>query len=92
MVTTEESRKLTVRKLTERECLRLMSYTDEEIDRLMDAKDEKGKQLFSRSYLYQMAGNSVVVDCFAHILTEVIKDMEAPKEKRKTGQYTLFDF
>lgn len=92
MVTTEDGKKLTVRKLTERECMRLMSYTDDEIDRLMQAKDAKGKQLFSKSYIYQMAGNSVVVDCFAFILDEIIKDMEKPDSERKKGQYTLFDF
>lgn len=58
----------TIRKLTERECLRLMGYADEEIDRLMGN--------FSKTTLYQFAGNSVVVDCFMAITKEIIKDME----------------
>ena len=68
-----------IRKLTEKECLRLMGFNDEEIDRLKDAKDEKGKPLFSRTALYQFAGNSVVVDCFMHITEEIISDMERPR-------------
>ena len=58
----------TIRKLTERECLRLMGYADDEIDRLMGN--------FSKTALYQFAGNSVVVDCFMAITKEIIKDME----------------
>lgn len=68
--------KLTIRKLTETECLRLMGFNDEEIKRLKDAKDDKGRPLFSRSVLYQFAGNSVVVDCYAAITNEIIKDIE----------------
>ena len=68
--------KLTIRKLTETECLRLMGFNDDEITRLKEAKDEKGKPLFSRSALYQFAGNSVVVDCYTAITNEIIKDIE----------------
>ena len=65
-----------IRKLTEVECLRLMGFNDEEIGRLRDAKDERGRPLFSRTALYQFAGNSVVVDCFKAITEQIIKDME----------------
>ena len=75
MITMTEN-KLTIRKLTETECLRLMGFNDEEIGRLKDAKDAKGKPLFSRTAIYQFAGNSVVVDCFEAITMEIIKDME----------------
>ena len=74
--------KLTIRKLTEMECLRLMGFNDEEITRLKDAKDERGKPLFSRSALYQFAGNSVVVDCYTAITEEIIKD----RERDESGQ------
>ena len=75
-VITMDNEKLTIRKLTEVECLRLMGFNDEEIGRLKEAKDAKGKPLFSRSALYQFAGNSVVVDCFEAITMQIIKDME----------------
>jgi DNA (cytosine-5)-methyltransferase 1 len=67
---------LTIRKLTEKECMRLMGFDDEEIGRLQDARDERGRPLFSRTAIYQFAGNSVVVDCFEAITMEIIKDME----------------
>ena len=72
---TMNDEKLTIRKLTETECLRLMGFNDEEIARLRDAVDEKGRPLFSRTALYRFAGNSVVVDCFAAITEEIIDDM-----------------
>lgn len=68
-----------IRKLTERECLRLMGFNDEEIDRLKNAIDEKNKPMFSRTALYQFAGNSVVVDCYVHITDAIIDDMENPR-------------
>ena len=57
-----------IRKLTERECMRLMGYTDDEIDKIIG--------VFSKSTIYQFAGNSVVVDCFAAITNEILKDMD----------------
>ena len=80
--------KLTIRKLTETECLRLMGFNDEEINRLKEAKDDKGKALFSRSALYQFAGNSVVVDCYTAITNEIIKDIERD-ESGKPRKNTL---
>jgi DNA (cytosine-5)-methyltransferase 1 len=65
-----------IRKLTEVECLRLMGFDDEEIMRLKEAKDEKGKPMFSRTLLYQFAGNSVVVDCYKAIQEVILDDME----------------
>ena len=50
-----------IRKLTPRECYRLMDVTEENIDKLMLPKDEKGKPMISNSKHYQLAGNSIVV-------------------------------
>ena len=75
-VITMNEENLTIRKLTEKECMRLMGFDDEEIGRLQDARDERGRPLFSRTAIYQFAGNSVVVDCFEAITMEIIKDME----------------
>ena len=57
-----------IRKLTEKECLRLMGYTDAEIEPLSEN--------FSRNTIYKFAGNSVVVDCFTAITKEIVKDMD----------------
>lgn len=71
--------KFRIRKLTETECLRLMGFSDDEIARLKDAEDEKGRPLFSRSLLYQFAGNSVVVDVYTAITEQIIQDMGNPR-------------
>ena len=65
-----------IRKLTEVECLRLMGFDDEEIARLKSATEDNGKPMFSRTALYQFAGNSVVVDCFKAIQEVILDDME----------------
>ena len=51
-----------IRKLTPRECFRLMGFTDDDFDKI------KG---ISNSQLYKMAGNSIVVN----VLTEIFKEL-----------------
>lgn len=77
-----------VRKLTPKECLRLMGYNDEEIARIQEAKDEKGKPRYSNSAQYKFAGNSVVVDCFAAILGEIVKDMDGKTPQKSMDEWT----
>ncbi len=48
-----------IRKLTPKECFRLMGLTDEQIDKVQTAK-VNGKPI-SNSQQYKMAGNSIVV-------------------------------
>lgn len=77
-----------IRKLTPRECLRLMGYNDEEIDKVQQAVTTttlkngtvKTKPAFSNSAQYRFAGNSVVVDMFAGVLDCIVKDMETPNK------------
>lgn len=56
-----------IRKLTPRECFRLMDVRDEDFDKLLanDSYDKNGnpKRAISDSQLYKMAGNSIVVSC-----------------------------
>lgn len=70
----------TIRKLTEVECMRLMGYTDDEIQRLKEAVDGKGRPLFSRSAIYKFAGNSVVVDVYAAIIKELAECNTKPAQ------------
>ena len=49
-----------IRKLTERECFRLMDMPEHYIDRIQEAG-------ISRSQQYKMAGNSIVVACLYYI-------------------------
>lgn len=65
-----------IRKLTPRECWRLMGVKDEQFDRLHD---------ISNSQLYKMAGNSIVVD----VLMGIFKNLFISDEGT-SGQLTLF--
>ena len=55
-----------IRKLSPRECLRLMAVTDEDIDKMKDAG-------ISDSQLYKMAGNSIVVNVLEGIFTQMLR-------------------
>lgn len=84
----EDGRLYRVRKLTPRECMRLMGYEDAEIDRLESAtttmKNGNVKRAFSDSAIYRFAGNSVVVPCFAQILGAIARDMECPRTAHRS--------
>lgn len=53
-----------IRKLTPRECFRLMDVPEHYIDRLLSAG-------ISNSQLYKLAGNSIVVACLFHIFRKM---------------------
>lgn len=53
-----------IRKLTPRECWRLMGIDDSDFD--------KASQVCSNSQLYKQAGNGIVVDVFAEILKAMV--------------------
>lgn len=59
-----------IRKLTERECFRLMGVDDADIDKIQSAGIPMTQQ-------YKMAGNSIVVDVLYHILRKLIVDTKA---------------
>ena len=74
----EVGSKIRIRKLTPKECWRLMDFTDEEYE----AAEKAG---VSKTQLYKQAGNSIVVSCLAHIFRELLKDTEyEPEEGFKT--------
>ena len=58
-----------IRKLTPRECWRLMGFADEDFDKAQAAG-------ISNTQLYKQAGNSIVVNC----LTEIIGGIKWNKE------------
>lgn len=55
-----------IRKLTPRECFRLMDVTEEDIDKIQNAG-------ISSSQQYKMAGNSIVVSCLVHIMRQMFR-------------------
>ncbi len=59
----EEENDLRIRKLTPKECFRLMGFTDEDF--------AKAEAVNSNTQLYKQAGNSIVVDVIAHLFTHL---------------------
>lgn len=68
-----------IRKLTPRECFRLMGVSEQNIDKMMSAG-------ISKTQLYKMAGNSIVVD----VLYYIFKKMFIDKKANKGEQQILF--
>lgn len=86
-----KGKKVYIRKLTPRECFRLMDVSDENIDKMMLPRDEKGKPVISNSQLYKLAGNSIVVSCMEYMFCNLLF---GPSERDKKGTYveqSLFD-
>lgn len=65
-----------IRKLTPRECFRLMGVKDEQFDRL---------QGLSNTQLYKLAGNSIVVN----VLEAIFKNLLMPEQTDTKGQLRL---
>ena len=61
-----------IRKLTARECFRLMGVSEENIDKIQNAGISKTQQ-------YKMAGNSIVVDVLYYIFLKLFIDKKANK-------------
>lgn len=57
------------RYLTERECWRLMGYTDEDFEKAKKAQKKRGKYYTA---LYKQAGNSIAVPIFESIFRKII--------------------
>lgn len=51
---------ISLRRLTPRECWRLMGWNDEDINKVLDGS-------ISNTQLYKMAGNSIVVNCLVEL-------------------------
>lgn len=57
---------LRIRKLTPKECFRLMGFSDEDF--------AKAEAVNSNTQLYKQAGNSIVVDVLVHLLNSCLSD------------------
>lgn len=60
--------KYRIRKLTPKECWRLMGFSDKDIDKCIEIR-------ISNTQLYKQAGNSIVVDVLYYIYLELYKAM-----------------
>lgn len=72
---------LRIRKLTPKECWRLMGFDDEDF--------EKAAKVNSNTQLYKQAGNSIVVNTLEAILKNLLLKN---KKELKNGQTSIFDF
>lgn len=78
VVVKDELQRLRIRKLTPRECFRLMGFKDADFDRLKAGNFKDGQ-------LYKMAGNSIVVDVLESLFSEIFKQYgDAFKPKQET--------
>jgi len=72
---------LRIRKLTPKECWRLMGFDDEDF--------EKAAKVNSNAQLYKQAGNSIVVNVLQAILYNLLSD---DKQDQPMGQTSIYDF
>ena len=74
----QESTSYRIRKLTPRECFRLMGVAESDIDKIQQSG-------VSQSQQYKMAGNSIVVDVLEHIFRKMFVDTN-----QESQQLSLF--
>lgn len=77
VVDTEEW--ISIRRLTPRECWRLMGWADENIDKVINN--------FSNAQLYKMAGNSIVVNVLVEIFNKLNTFKKLDKLREKEYKY-----
>lgn len=77
-----KGKKFRIRRLTPRECFRLMGVDDTDIDKIQAAG-------ISNSSQYKLAGNSIVVDVLYHIFRKLLIEKDIDKDD-KPHQLKLF--
>lgn len=77
-----KGKKFRIRKLTPRECFRLMDVDDKDIDKIQWAG-------LSNSAQYKLAGNSIVVDVLFHLFRKMFIETE-PDHDENPVQLSLF--
>lgn len=91
------SQRIRVRKMHEREAMRLMDVDDADIDKIMNATETvtlkngtvKTKKAISKTAVYKLAGNSIVVSCLYHIFRTLF--LPDQPENKQPIQKSLFD-
>ena len=72
-----------IRKLTPKECWRLMGFDDEDF--------EKASKVNSNTQLYKQAGNSIVVNVLEAILSKLLEDKINQKDNKQEQQLDIYD-
>lgn len=91
--------RIRVRKMTPREALRLMDVDDSDIDKIENATETvslkngttKTKRAISKTSIYKLAGNSIVVSCLYHIFRTMYIPNQPENNVNKPTQLTIFD-
>ena len=91
--------RIRVRKITPRETLRLMDVEDSDIDKIENATETvtlkdgatKTKKAISKTAMYKLAGNSIVVSCLYHIFRTLFIPNQPENGKQRIIQPSLFD-
>ena len=92
------SRRIRVRKMTPREAMRLMDVDDSDIEKIMNATETvtlkngtvKTKKAISKTAVYKLAGNSIVVSVLYHIFRTLLIPNQ-PENQQRRIQRSLFD-
>jgi DNA (cytosine-5)-methyltransferase 1 len=74
-----QNKRYRIRKLTPRECFRLMDVCESDIDKIQASGVSESQQ-------YKMAGNSIVVAC----MVGIFKNLFSSEEIELDGQLSLF--
>lgn len=93
------SQRIRVRKMTPREAMRLMDVDDSDIDRIMNATETvtlkdgtvKTKKAISKTSVYKLAGNSIVVSVLYHIFRTMFIPNQPENNNQTVIQLSLFD-
>lgn len=80
----ENMNNLRIRKLTPKECWRLMGFDDSDF--------EKASQVNSNTQLYKQAGNSIVVNVLEAILTNLLLNPIMDRKQNINRQMTMDDY
>lgn len=92
------SQRIRVRKMTPKEALRLMDFSEENINKIMNAEIKttlkngtvKVKKM-PKTQLFKQAGNSIVCSCIYHIGRTLWIPNQKENETRTNEQLSLFD-
>lgn len=92
------SQRICVRKMTPKEALRLMDFSEESINKIMNAEIKttlkngtvKVKKM-PKTQIYKQAGNSIVCSCIYHIGRTLWIPNQKENKARTNGQLSLFD-
>ena len=78
-----KGKKFRIRKLTPKECFRLMGVDDKDIDKIQASG-------ISNSGQYKLAGNSIVVDVLFHLFRKMFIETGPDITKNEIRQLELF--